>query len=123
MIYIALGIIGLLIIVALFTFVGKKRNSEDDKVVAPPADCCGAHVICEKKLKICSPTIEYFDDEELDAFKNADPDEYTDEQIEMFREILYTIRQEEVEDWLISLQKREIELPTALRAEALEMLQ
>lgn len=52
MIYILSGLTGLLILVALFTFIHKHRHSEDpETIVAPPADCCGAHAICEKGLK------------------------------------------------------------------------
>ena len=52
MIYIIISIIGLLVIVALFTYSSKsKTKTEEPPVVAPPADCCGAHAICEKGLK------------------------------------------------------------------------
>ena len=61
MIYILSGLTGLLILVALFTFIHKRRHSEDpETIVAPPADCCGAHAICEKGLKKASPQIDYF---------------------------------------------------------------
>ena len=89
MIYILSGLTGLLILVALFTFIHKRRHSEDpETIVAPPADCCGAHAICEKGLKKASPQIDYFDDEELDVYRQIAPEAYTDEQIEVFRDIL-----------------------------------
>ena len=123
MIYILSGLTGLLILVALFTFIHKRRHSEDpETIVAPPADCCGAHAICEKGLKKASPQIDYFDDEELDVYRQIAPEAYTDEQIEVFRDILYTLRPEEVEEWLISLEKREINLPLILRQEAIELI-
>ncbi len=122
MLYIILGITGLLIIVALFTYISKCKRDESDDVVVPPAECCGAHAICEKGLKKADSHIDYFDDEELDAFKNLEPDSYSDEQIDMFREILYTLRTEDLEDWFISLEKREINFPTILRSEAYDML-
>ena len=123
MIYILSGLTGLLILVALFTLIHKRRHSEDpETIVAPPADCCGAHAICEKGLKKASPQIDYFDDEELDVYRQIAPEAYTDEQIEVFRDILYTLRPEEVEEWLISLDKREINLPLILRQEAIELI-
>lgn len=122
MFYIILGITGLLIIVALFTYIGKHNNQQEEEIIAPPAECCGAHVVCEKGLKKNNPHIEYFEDEELDLFKGINADSYTDEQIEIFRDVLYTLRQEELEDWLISLEKRGINFPTILRPEAYEML-
>lgn len=122
MIYIVLGLTGLLVLVALFTYVTRRKSKEAEDIVAPPAECCGAHAVCEKGLKKADPNIDYFDDEELDAYKQIPADAYTDEQIEAFREVMYTLRPEEVEDWLISLEKREIQLPEILRPEAFELL-
>lgn len=122
MIYIVLGLTGLLILVALFTYMTRRKSKEAEDIVAPPAECCGAHAICEKGLKKANPNIDYFDDEELDAYKQIPADAYTDEQIEAFREVMYTLRPEEVEDWLISLEKRELQLPEILRPEAFELL-
>lgn len=122
MIYIIIALTGLLIIVALFTFLSRRKNTEPEEIVAPPADCCGAHAICEKGLKKADTHIEYFDDEELDEFRGIEANAYTDAQIDTFRDILYTLRKEEIEDWLISLEKRNINLPEVLRQEALDML-
>lgn len=122
MLYIILGITGLLILVALFTYLARRKDKEEEEVIAPPAECCGAHAICEKGLKKAAPHIDYFDDEDLDAYKNIPADAYTDEQIEIFRDVLYTLRTEDLEDWLISLEKRNINLPEILRPEAFEML-
>lgn len=122
MIYIVLGLTGLLVLVALFTYMTRRKSKEVEDIVAPPAECCGAHAICEKGLKKANPNIDYFDDEELDAYKQIPADAYTDEQIEAFREVMYTLRPEEVEDWLISLEKRELQLPEILRPEAFELL-
>lgn len=122
MIYIVLGLTGLLVLVALFTYMTRRKSKEAEDIVAPPAECCGAHAICEKGLKKADPNIDYFDDEELDAYKQIPADAYTDDQIEAFREVMYTLRPEEVEDWLISLEKRELQLPEILRPEAFELL-
>lgn len=118
MIYIIISIIGLLVIVALFTFLSKsKKKEEATPIVAPPADCCGAHAICEKGLKRVDEKIEYFDDEELDQYKGIPSDQFNDAQIDQFREVLYTIRPEELSDWFISLEKRGLELPDVLKQE------
>lgn len=122
MIYIILALTGLLILVALFTFIKKRNKTEQDEIIAPPAECCGAHAICEKGLKKADSHIDYFDDEELDIYQGIAADSYTDPQIEAFRDVLYTLKREEVEDWLISLEKRNINLPEILRPEAIEML-
>lgn len=122
MIYIILALTGLLILVALFTFIKKRNKTEQDEIIAPSAECCGAHAICEKGLKKADSHIDYFDDEELDIYQGIAADSYTDPQIEAFRDVLYTLKREEVEDWLISLEKRNINLPEILRPEAIEML-
>lgn len=62
---------------------------------------------------------EYFDDEELDVFKHRRSDSYTDDEAALFAEVLYTMRQDEVSDWLASLSLRGIELPDQLKDEAL----
>lgn len=122
MIYIILALTGLLLIVALFTFIHKKKNHTPEETIIPPAECCGAHAVCEKGLKKADTHIDYFDDEELDSFRDIAAEGYSDEQIDAFRDVLYTLRHEEIEDWLISLEKRDINLPEILRPEALEML-
>lgn len=121
MIYIILGIIGLLIIVALFTFLNKRKNAGPDEIIAPPAECCGAHAVCEKGLKKADSTIDYFEDEELDNYRHIPANAYSDPQIEEFRDVLYTLQPAEIGDWLISLEKREINLPDILRQEAIDM--
>ena len=118
MIYIIISIVGLLVIVALFTYLFKSKQKPDDTpVVVPPADWCGAHAICEKGLKRVDEKIEYFDDEELDQYRGIPSDRYSDEQIDQFREVLYSIQPEELSDWFISLEKRGLELPDVLKQE------
>ncbi|MCL1943421.1 MAG: hypothetical protein FWF54_07755 [Candidatus Azobacteroides sp.] len=78
--------------------------------------CCGAHVICESgKKKPEKITIDYYEDEELDRFRNKPSDEYTEEEIEEFREIHQTLRSEEINGWLGSLKAREINFPESLK--------
>lgn len=122
MIYIIIGIAGLLATVALFTFISKRKNNTPEEIVAPEEGCCGAHAICEKGLKKIEKQIDYFDDEELDQFKGIPADAYTDTQIDIFREILYTLDKKEISDWFVSLEQRDINLPEILRQEALDML-
>ena len=87
-------------------------------------ECCGEHEVCEKgKIKRALRTdIEYFDDEELDRFRGTAPDEYDDEAVEEFREVLYTMDPREVDDWLKSLELREVALPDALKDEVFMLL-
>lgn len=86
--------------------------------------CCGQHAVCEKErlTEAIMNKAKYFDDEELDRFKGRKPSDYVDSEIEEFRYVLYTMEQQEVTEWLESLQVREIELPDALKEEAFSLM-
>ncbi len=87
--------------------------------------CCGAHEVCEKDLLKASlnNNIEYYDDEELDVYKGKNSGEYTEKEIEEFREILYTMQESDVKGWLRSLQLRNIELPDELKDETFILIE
>lgn len=82
--------------------------------------CCGKHTNCAKGYDNSNL---YYDDEELDRFKGVKADEYTDADIEEFRQVLYTMREEEVENWAHCIETRGIELPAEIKDEILMMLQ
>ena len=82
--------------------------------------CCGKHTNCAKGYDTANL---YFDDEELDRFKGKKPEEYTESEIEEFRHVLYTMREEEVENWAHCIETRGIELPGEIKEEILLMLQ
>lgn len=83
--------------------------------------CCGQHAVCEKDSLLAgvSEKIIYYEDEELDVFKGMEPTEYSDDQIEQFRDVLYTLRDDEVAGWARSIQLRGINLPTIIQDELL----
>mgnify|MGYP006978077068 CR=1 FL=1 len=92
----------------------------------PPADqggeqCCGMHITCEKDslLAAVSDRIEYFDDEELDRFAGRPSDAYSSEETDEFREVLLTLRPDEIAGWARSIQLRGITLPADVRDELL----
>ncbi|MDE6125785.1 MAG: hypothetical protein K2G30_02415 [Muribaculaceae bacterium] len=76
---------------------------------------------CERDSLIAgvSREIEYFDDEELDAFAGRDADSYTPDETEQFREVLLTLLPDDIAPWARSMQLRGIELPTDVRDELL----
>lgn len=82
-------------------------------------ECCGQHEVCEKEslLAAVSKQIEYYDDEELDRYKGIAADAYTTEQEEEFRDIFYTMQEEDVAGWVRSLQLRGVALPDSLKDE------
>lgn len=118
------------IIVGLFTVIGiallvkenlkrAKTNKEKEVPSKPVSDCCGAHEVCEvDEIMLDENIIEYYDDEELDAYKNKIEAEYTSSQIDQFRDVLYTLKTNEIRFWLLSIERRKINLPSILISEA-----
>lgn len=88
---------------------------------AEDEDCCGMHMTCERDslLTAVSPEILYYDDEELDRFRGRGADDYTDEEIEEFRDVLLTLLPDDIAGWGRSIQLRDINLPTSIRQELL----
>ena len=88
---------------------------------APEEECCGMHITCERDSLLAglSTEIEYYDDEELDRHVNRTSDSYTEDEIEEFRDVLLTLRSEEIAGWARSLQLRHIALPDCMREELL----
>ncbi len=115
----------LLIFLALFVawFVSNKpkgTEETEEQVRDIPDDCCGAHEVCESDSLLSSnDNIEYYNDEELDRFTGIAADEYSDEAIEEFRDVLYTLEEREVAGWMKSMQLRQVHLPAIIREEAL----
>ena len=110
-------------------FHNKSVQKKIDKGELPPdalnivdvqkMECCGQHETCEKDslLAAISKEIEYYNDEELDEYRGIPSDQYTAEQIEEFRNVLFTMREDEVAGWVRSLQLRAVELPDELKDE------
>ncbi len=125
----------ILVIVALFVLLilgtmianrfGKKSNklAEDTQKAEVPLDCCGAHEVCDYDEMIKNPEeIIYFEDEELDRFQSITAKNYKDDEIEEFRDVLYTLKDHEIRKWLLSIQRRNIQLPAILQQEAVQLL-
>lgn len=97
---------------------------QDPPLPTDPADeevCCGMHITCERDslLASVSPTIEYYDDEELDVYRGRDRESYDEKEIEEFRDVLLTMPASDIAGWARSLQLRGVELPSEVRDELL----
>ena len=124
-------IIALIVLTAVAMLVGHLRNKkierqieageieEAPEIVEVDQECCGQHEVCEKESLLAgiSKGVEYYNDEELDRYRGCPSDEYTEEAIEEFREVMYTCRESEVAGWCRSLQLRGIEIPDELKDE------
>ena len=129
MIYIILSLFVLGVVSAIIGYLRNKKlqgmleRGEIDSIPEPQElteECCGQHETCEKDslLAAVSKGIEYYNDEELDRFKGLEGDAYSEEEVEEFREVLYTLQETEVAGWIRSLQLRNVNLPDALKDEA-----
>jgi hypothetical protein len=114
-----------LIVIVLIAFLVTRfsKTSVDEGIVEPQEECCGAHEVCETDLiDKLEGKIVYFDDYELDEYKNFEDKDYTDEQIDAFREILCSLQAKEIEEWVRSLELRGIILPSIIKSEMVFML-
>jgi hypothetical protein len=119
-------IIFFVIALAITNFIQRRKGNNVERELPPPAidlgeGCCGAHEICEKDSLIAAFTKEpeYFDDEELDKYSFRDSSNYNENEVEEFREVFYTILDEEKPRWVRSLQMRSISVPDQLKDEIL----
>jgi hypothetical protein len=98
-------------------------DASSDEEYQRPDGCCGAHEVCENESLLASHTkIIYFADEELDDFKDRDPESYTSQEIEQFEEVFFTLRENELVEWLKSLQLRHVPLPPVIKEQALMII-
>ncbi|MGM9804042.1 MAG: phospholipase [Muribaculaceae bacterium] len=121
---------GALIILAVTVIVGAilyivhrftTRPGEETQVNEPqrPEGCCGQHAVCEKDslLQGISNQIVYYDDQELDEYRGIAADDYTEAQIEQFRDVLYTLQRDDLAPWARSIALRGIVMPAPIHDE------
>ena len=103
---------------------GRGEEREPESQDACSDDCCGTHDVCpsEMMLKHINDPIEYFDDEELDAFKGRESNDYNDDELELWRDVLYTLKHDELMAWERSIKKRGILLPDVIKEELISLI-
>lgn len=96
-----------------------KNTSDEPSLPSCEDENCSLHGTCTTQLIVeCeSKPIEYYDDEELDRFAGRGADEYSNEEIEEFRDILYTLKGNDLLGWQQSVSKRGITLPSPIHDE------
>lgn len=101
-------------------------SKSDGQVVEKPtcSTCNGEDSRCEQEcmMEAATKPIEYYDDEELDRFAYRPSDSYTDEEAENFREVLYTMKPDDVKGWNRSLILRGISIPDQIKDEVVILL-
>lgn len=129
----ALIIASAIILVGLTLYVHHRLTGGDSQpepeATSLPAtetdeECCGQHAVCERDslLAAVSKKIEYYDDEELDAFAGRDPESYSPAESEQFRDVLLTLLPDDIAGWARSIQLRGIALPVDVRDELIMMI-
>lgn len=125
-------VVGIILYLGELRWRKKNKNVPSEELQVPTVEkspdedsdqCCGLHLVCEKdSLSPMSSEIVYYDDEELDRFVGRAPASYSPEEIEEFREVLMTLRRDDVLGWARSITQRRIELPSDVRDELLMLV-
>ena len=115
------------VVTGVMALVMHRKDRPEPPVVeqATCATCNGDNDKCEQEcvMEAATQPVEYFEDEELDAFRGRPSDSYDDEETQQFADVLYTMRQDEVAAWCRSLTLRGINLPNALKDEVVMMIE
>ncbi|MBR4828499.1 MAG: hypothetical protein IKZ92_01690 [Muribaculaceae bacterium] len=85
---------------------------------------CGLRSICPSEQMLageCKQEIIYYDDEELDNFAGRSEDDYTPEDLEQWRDVLYTLQPAELLEWGQSIRRRGLIMPQSIRQEFLQL--
>lgn len=129
MVYLIISLVVLGIVAFIFGYLREmklKKQLQRGEIDELPSikqvedmECCGQHETCEKDslLAAISKQIEYYDDEELDRFRGKESNSYSEKEVDEFRDVLYTMKDDEVAGWVRSLQLRSVELPDDLKDE------
>ena len=126
MIYLIIALVVLGLASALIgLFTQRKGEEEPLKEGVSCNTCNGENTKCEQECMMEAATreIEYYDDEELDRYRGRRSDEYTDDEVHEFADVLYTMRPDEVAGWNRSLILRGINLPDALKDEVIMLME
>ena len=124
----AMYIFALMVVVGIVLYIfdlrSRKPGEEPEPVVMQENDgcsddCCSTNEVCPSEMLLagCDREIVYFEDEELDAYKGRAADDYTPDEEEQFRDVLYTLKPTDLLTWEQSVKKRGIILPKAIREE------
>lgn len=121
-------LIALIVLAVIAAAIGLlSRDKEGEVVNAEPscATCSGDDARCEQDcmLEAAVKEIEYYDDEHLDKYAGRLSDSYSDEEIEEFAEVMYTLQPEDVAGWNRSLILRNVNIPNCLKDELIALLE
>lgn len=115
-------------------FYNKKVESDADVDNHLPAsevsqrgctdESCGIRPICPSEQLLvgaCREEATYYDDEELDAYAGRGEGDYSDDEMEQWRDVLYTLQGDDLLGWGQSIRRRGLVMPAAIREEFLQL--
>ena len=121
-----LSLLVLGVLAAVWSRVSSSGDDDTDAIVTRTTcdTCNGEDTRCEQECMMEAATreVEYYDDEELDRFKGRPSDCYTDDEAELFREVLLSMPQSDAKGWNRSLILRGINVPDQIKDELLLMI-
>ena len=107
---------------------GTEGTHDNDSHEEPASGCadesCGIRSICPSEQLLmgeCKQEITYYDDEELDAFTGREAGDYSPEEEEQWRDVLYTLQPADLLGWGQSIKHRGLAMPAAIHAEFLQL--
>ena len=104
------------------------NETEENRIPSPVQGCadeaCGIRSICPSEQILmgeCRQEITYYEDEELDAFVGRGENDYTAEEEEQWRDVLYTLQPADLLGWGQSIKHRGLIMPSSIHDEFLHL--
>lgn len=130
-IFIAMVVIGVILYIHDRVTSKSSQKQPEEQPQEPAAtssdectdDCCGTHDVCpsEMLLKNMNQAAVYYEDEELDDFRGRQAGDYSADELEQWRDVLYTLQHDELLPWERSIKKRGIVMPEIIREELMSI--
>lgn len=87
-------------------------------------EACGLRSVCPSEQLLageCRQEVTYYDDEELDGFAGRASGDYAPDELEQWRDVLYTLQPADLLGWGQSIKHRGLVMPEAIREEFLQL--
>lgn len=104
--------------------IGKNTDEDITSAQGCADESCGIRSICPSEQILageCKPKPTYYDDEELDGFAGRGENDYTPQEEEQWRDVLYTLLPSDLLGWGQSIKHRGLVMPAAIRDEFLQL--
>lgn len=124
--WISISVIAVLAVVVVFSTKRLRKIREDNGGTVPEikecapghscSGCCGGTSCFNAKDKE-RPHLVYFEDQELDRFRRRSGEDYTEEELAEWSEVLHTLNPDELAPWKRSISLRRLPVPIQIQKE------